>query len=174
MIKFFIYGALLVAFTSCGSYRMLDGKSKPVYFTADSTVFNDTAFPRQAIFYSDLLYLRGNFINEVELKKGETNAAIIHEPVFFNSYGTDDEALIYPGDHLVVKGTHSDYTFVDVNGSLQRNRELLFFKTFHELERRPEFPLIVNASIQVILELEKQQKEKLEEAKVFSQLLFDS
>jgi thiol-disulfide isomerase/thioredoxin len=166
-MKYFVYSVLLLLSASCGGYRMLEGRSRPVYFTPDSTIFNDTLFNRHTIIYSDLLNLRGNFVNSVELKKGETSIAIIQEPGFFNG------ALIYPGEHLIVKGEHGNYTFSTAGNNHKRNKELLFFKTFYSLHKYSAFPFEPGASLETILSIEKQQKEKFEKAKIARRLLFE-
>lgn len=153
---------------------MLEGKSKQVYFFPDSSIFEDTLYPRQTVLYMDVLNLRGNFLNEVELKKGETGTGVIFGPTFFYSHTTENEALVYPKERLNVKGLYSDYTFSTVNGSEKRDRELIFFKIFHELEKHPKVQYVLNASLSTILELEKQRKSEIILAKTASQLLFDS
>ncbi len=83
MIKSIIYAMWFLSFTSCRTYHMLEGKSRPVYFTPDSSVFNDSDFNDVTIAYQDLQDLRGNFINVIELKQGEISVAIIPQPTFF-------------------------------------------------------------------------------------------
>ena len=167
-----MYAALLLSFASCRTYNMLDGKSRPVYFTPDASVFSDTDFHNPAIVYSDLLNIRGNLITEVALKKGETSAAIIRQPTLFNGF---DNFLVYPGEHILIKkGKYNEYTFIKINGSRRRNNELSFFKTFSQIEHYPIPPTINNASLDTILILEKEQKSKIAESEVENKRLFDS
>ncbi len=91
---------LLLIVTSCRTYNMLDGKSRPVYLTPDSFVFNDSDYTQQKVYYQDLLNIRGNFVNLVDLKEGKTSFAIIHQPTFFNIYG---QFLVYPGERITIK-----------------------------------------------------------------------
>ena len=80
MVRFLLVLLPLFFLASCHRYNMLDGKSRPVYFSADSPVFNDPEFPKQIISYDDLLNLRGNFTNVIELKKDRSVKAIINRP----------------------------------------------------------------------------------------------
>ncbi|MGN6165736.1 MAG: TlpA family protein disulfide reductase [Flavisolibacter sp.] len=173
MNKLFLYGVVIIIFSSCRSYRMLEGRSKPVYFTPDSSVFEDTLFSEHEIYYSDMLNLRANFVHKVELEKGKTSKAIIYGPIFFNSRTNNDEALVYPGEHINVKGVYSDYTFT-ISNNHRRDKELMFFKAFHELEKRTVFQFVPNASLATILELESRRKAELVQVKISSYLLFDS
>ncbi len=174
MVKLFIYSILLIAFASCKSYRMLEGRSKPVYFTPDASVFMDTSYPNPAISYHDLLNLRGNYNNSLELTNGKTSLAIINEPSFFTIHDMYNTFLAYPGERLTVKGESGDYTVSTVKGNKHRDRELRLFKSFYELQKYPAFPLVPGLSLDSILSLEKQQKEKLLKAKANSKILYDS
>jgi thiol-disulfide isomerase/thioredoxin len=172
MIKSFIYAAILLSFISCHTYRMLDGKSRPVYFTPDATVFNDSDFPARPIIYQDLLNLRGNYISEVELKNGKTSIAIIPRATFF---WVNDAFLVYPGEHISVKkGKYQDYTLSKIHGSKRRNKELSFLKTFHQIESYPVSLRLNNSSRDSILALEKKLKSEMPKIAVYARLLFDS
>lgn len=54
---FFIIGLML----SCSTYKMLDGKSYPVYFTSDSSIKRSDDFFTTSLFYADMYNLRGYF-----------------------------------------------------------------------------------------------------------------
>jgi thiol-disulfide isomerase/thioredoxin len=150
---------------------MLDGKSFPVYFTADSSVFNDTAFPNQTISYTDLSGIRQNFTNSIELTNNETIKAVIHQPTFF--YRTDP-FLVFPNEHISIKkGFYNDYSF-EIPNNTQRNKELQFFSTFNKLYNYPIFRYKNNASLDSILTLEENAKNKIPDFKKAYQHLFDS
>ena len=151
---------------------MLDGKSRPVYFTPDVSVFNDSDFYDQQIAYSDLQNLQGNTVILVELKKGKTSVAIIHQPTFFLAH---DNFLVYPGEHIIIKkGVRYDFTFVKKHGSKRRNRELHFFKIFAEKVQYPIIPSLYNYSLGSILNLERKLKGEIPRLAVQSHKLFDS
>lgn len=173
MKKLIIYVVLLFIFTSCHSYRMLDGKSRTVFFTPDSSVFNDTSFHYQFISYHDVMSIRGNISpNVVQLMRNETATTIIHEPTIFNDY---DNFLVYPGEHIrIKKGELNDYTFFKVNGSNRRNRELLFYSNFRKIDHYPNFPNIQNASLDTILSLERKLKIEIPIDAFASRIRFDS
>jgi len=152
---------------------MLEGKSKPVYFFPDSSVFKDPLLPNPVIRYADLFNLRGNVVLEVPLKKGEITKAIIHGPTFFDVNGYD-EFLAYPGEQLSVKESKDENYDIIREGHPQRSREILFLKEFHHLQQYPAFPLLLHPSIGTILCLENKQKERLAETKIISKILFDS
>jgi len=172
MIKLITCAILLLIFTSCSTYQMLEGKSRPVFFSPDSSVFNDPDFPQPSITYADLLNIRGYSPNVVELKKGETAKAILYQPTFFIAY---DNFLIYPGEHIgIKKAEYNEYTFFKVNGNKRRNRELLFFKAFHKIDQYPAIPNIDNAPLDIILNLEQQLKSEIPKIALASRLRFDS
>lgn len=154
---------------------MLDGKSRPVYVTPDTTVFNDSDNYKPEIYYLDLLNLRGNFLNVVAFKKGMTNMAIIREPTFFLA---NDIVLIFPGEHIFVKKEEGQYynnfTFSKVAGSKRRNKEFAFFKTYHKIIPSPFKPRVSNYSLDTIIELEKQLIKEIPKITATSRLIFDS
>lgn len=172
MIKPIIYFSLLLSFISCRTYRMLDGKSRPVYFTPDVSVFSDSDFYDPNIAYTDLHNLGGNSLNTMELKKGKTSVAIIHQPTFFLAH---DNFLVYPGEHIIIKkGVRYDFTFTKKHGSKRRNRELSFFKTYSDNVRYPVIPGLHNYSLDTILILEKKVKSEIPQFALKSKQLFDS
>ncbi len=171
-MKLSVYIILWLNFASCRTYTMLDGKSRPVYFTPDASVFNDSDFQYPSIFYEDLLNVRGNTTNEVELKKGKTVEAIIRQPAFFNAY---DIFLVYPGEHIIIKkGKDNNYTFLKRHGSRRRNKELSFFTTFNNIYAYPVPQRTYSLSLDTILTLEEKLKSKIQNSVKKSRQLFDS
>ena len=151
---------------------MLEGKSRPVFLTPDSSVFDDPDFPQPIISYNDLQSIRGYSPNVIELKKGEVATAIIHEPTFFLAY---DNFLVYPGEHIGIKKTKSnDFVFFKINGNKRRNKELLFFKTFREIDQYPVITYLDSATLDTILHLESEFKSEIQEISHASRLRFDS
>ena len=150
---------------------MIEGRSSQVYFSADSSVFNDSAFPHQNIYYNDLQNIRGSYSNVIELKKGETVKAIIQYPTFFRLY---DEFLIYPGEHILIKkGKYNDFTF-EIKGNKKRNNELQLFKTFHQIEPYLFIPYVKDATLDTILFLEKKERIDYAVYKNIAKKAFDS
>lgn len=177
-MKSFIYIFLSILLTSCG-YGIFGGMVKPVYFSADSTVFTDTFLPARTVNYQNLMGLSHPCIDEiVELRQGEVVKAFISHPTLFRKENT--EFLVYPGEHIFI--TANDYipTFSTVSKNKTRDGELLVLKTFEELEKRPGLSYLLDVSYlmdynyQTILNLEKELKSKIEPAEKASQLLFDS
>lgn len=151
---------------------MLDGKSRPVYLTPDTTVFNDPDFSKQSIYYQDLLNVRGNFPNVIELQKERTSVAIIHQPTLFFIH---DYFLAYPREHIIIKkAKYNDFYFLKSNGNKRRNRELSFFPTFHKIESFPIAPSLPYGMIDTILSLERNLKSVIAKSINTSKLLFDS
>ena len=172
MIKTFIYSALMLEILSgCNGIKTLEGRAKPVYFTADSIIFTDTLFPVQTLSYRNLLGL-GRV--GVELNKGAISKTFICKPTFFRK--DYEEFLVYPGEHIFINGNnvHSDYTFTTVNRKKRRDDELLVLKTFQKNEKYPEAPRLAKYNLATILKLEAQQKDKIVKAQKASQQFFDS
>ncbi len=176
--KVFIIIGLALTLTSCSSYRTLEGWGKPVYFAADSTVFKDTVYSLHPIWYRALADLKGAGIETAELKEGEITKVIIRKPtIFLAGYF---EFLVYPGEHINVKGVDDSLTFFASSGNKQRNRELSFFKTFHELQQQQlqQYSSISSfrpgVSLETILTIEKQQKDRIRKAQAAYQFTFDS
>ena len=55
--------ALLLLASCSTTKKMLDGKSKLVYFEANNSVFDDGLQQSQSISYTDLFSVRNDFIN---------------------------------------------------------------------------------------------------------------
>jgi len=173
MTKYFYSTVFLLGFISCSRYHMSDGKSRPVYFIADNSVFNDSDYAKPEIYYKDLLNINGNFVNVVELQKGKTSIAIIHRPTLFDI--KSDQVIVYPGEHILIKkGKYNDFTFFKINGSKRRNKELSFFKFFHEIVKYPYVQKVDTASLDTILAIEKKLINKIAETKMNTRIVFDS
>lgn len=160
----------LIFLFSCKSYRMLEGKSKPVYFYSDASVFTDTAIKEYSISYRDLKNLRGNFPSVLTLRKGEVSKAVINEPSVFNIY---DAFLIYPGESVLVKkGEYNDFTLEVKNK--RRNKEISLFKQINDLH--PPLPVfnVQHLTIDSILKLENFYRQKLSERQIVYQKQIDS
>jgi hypothetical protein len=172
-MKGFIYILFLMMMTSC-AFRTLEGRVKPVYFSADSSVFADTVLSSGQVLYPDLMGLT-TCLQDVKLNLSETGQALISRPTIFRS--EDREFLVYPGEHIVVTADESNFfmtTFNTASGNKVRDGELLVFKIFQDLEKKPNAPILLEYNYQAILDLEKEQKSKIASAERASQLLFDS
>lgn len=170
-----MYGILFIAFVSCRGYRTAEGRVKPVYFTADAQVFKDTIYPPTTVRYNVLRGLQGNSIEELELREGEVTKAFIQKPTFFQE--GDDIALIYPNEKVNIYGEGKDgnYIFSIVGGSNRRNRELQFFQTFSQFSKWPRTTRnLREAPVEIILDIEKEQKEAIAKTERVSQKSFDS
>ncbi|MCK9404589.1 MAG: TlpA family protein disulfide reductase [Chitinophagaceae bacterium] len=151
---------------------MIEGKSYPVYFTPDSTVFSDPDFPKPTLGYLDLLNIRGNLTNTIEFKKGEIAKAIINYPTFFLQY---DYFLVYPREHIGIKRVGvNDFTLYKINGNKRRNRELRFFKDFRKIDKYPIIPSLDDATLDTVLKFEENLKRDIPKYTMVSQLRFDS
>lgn len=178
IILFIIIG-LVLTLTSCRSYRTLEGRVKPVYFTADSTVFKDTVYSLHPIRYRALADLKGAGIETAELNEGVVTKVFIKKPTMF--WAGYSGFLVYPGEHIHVKGVYDSLAFFAANGNKQRNRELLFFKKLQELQQQQQLqqdsymPLYrPGTSLETVLTIEKQQKDRSRKAEASYQSTFDS
>jgi len=173
-MKPFIYILSMLLLTSCG-YRTLEGRVKPVYFSADSTVFSDTLFTVPTVRYQNVMGLSVPCDEMVDLVQGEVRKAFISKPTFFRK--ADMEFLVYPGESIFITANDSNYyipTFSTVSKNKVRDRELLVLKTFQELEKRPKVPRLFDYTLDTILDLEKAIKNEIAPAELASQLLFGS
>lgn len=173
-MKTFLYFVLLALLTSCG-YRTLEGRVKPVSFSADPVVFADTLVEVQRVLYQNLMRLSYPCLEVVDLREGEVEKAFISKPTFFQKDYM--EFLVYPGESIFITANDSNNyipTFSTVSKNKVRDRELLVLKTFQELEKRPEVPRLFDYTLDTILDLEKALKREIAPAEQASQLLFDS
>lgn len=158
--------------SSCARYHTLEGRGKPVYLTADASVFKDTLNLLHPVHYRILADL-GSAIETTELVEGETAKVIISRPTFF--YSGVNEFLVYPGEHITVKEEAGHSTFIATNRNDQRNRELQFFKTLQELRKYPSSPSFVPATtLETVLAYERMQKDLFPKAEAEFRALFDS
>ena len=174
MLKSFLSVILLIIIASCG-YHTLEGRVKPVYFSANDIVFTDTLFPTQAVLYQNAKRLGVPCLEVVNLQKGKEVRAYIAQPTIF--YKENRAFLVYPKEHIFITAdTSNDYipTFSTISKNKKRDGELLVLKTFHELEKRPNVPRLPEYTFQAILDLEKVIKNGVALAESASQLLFDS
>lgn len=179
-IRFFYIIGLVLSLSSCGGYRTLEGRAKPVYFTADSTVFMDTSYSLHPIRYAVLAGLNGGGIETIELIEGVTSKVIISKPTLFYT-DRNSEFLVFPGEHINVKGEDDRITFFAADGNKQRNRELLFLKKFQELrqqqhvQQQPSISFFrLGVTLNTILKIEKQQKDRILELENTYRFTFDS
>ena len=173
-MKLLIYTLLLLLLASC-SYRTLEGRAKPVYFSADKAVFTDTFYRARMVYYQDLMGLSYPCADVVELRQGEAVKKWIAKPTFFRK--ENREFLVYPGEHIFITVDDTiDYipTFTTVRQNKVRDRELLVLKTFQKLEQRPVVPRLADYNYQTTLDLEEALKTSVAPAERASQLLFDS
>jgi thiol-disulfide isomerase/thioredoxin len=168
----------MLTLASCRSYRTLEGRGKPVYFTADASVFRDTVSALHSISYRTIADLKGAVIETAELKEGVITKVIIKKPTMF--LGGYSSFLVYPGERIIVKGKADSLTFFDANGNKQRNRELLFCQKLHELRQQqllqyshiPSF--LPGSSLEKILTIEQQKKDRIRKVEAMYQSTFDS
>lgn len=173
MFRIAISTILILSIISCQSYHSLEGRAKPVYFTADPEISSDTLQPVLAVSYPIIKGLKGGIVESTEIRPGEFNKAIIKEPtLFYFEYNT---FLAYPNERIIIKGSLEDPIFVTARGNKQRDNELKFFQAFNKLHRYPTVPRdIINPSLDTILKLEKEQQHKILEADLLTRRLFDS
>jgi thiol-disulfide isomerase/thioredoxin len=172
-MKLVVYPLIILAcLYSCGSLKIAEGKKEPVYFTGSDEIFKDSLSPEQSLNYTEFPGLKGNLNESLELLQGNESMVLIHQPTLF--YKENDMALIYPGDHIVVKGNYNDYTFSTVSNDPQREAELNVFKAFRKLEQYPSVPTLTEYTLETVLKLELEQKEKIAKAEARSQRVFDS
>lgn len=151
---------------------MLDGRSRLAYFTPDSSVFNDTDFPRQFISYQDLYRIRGAATNPVELKAGETSVAVIAGPTFFSD---NADFPVYPSEHIIIKkGKYNDYTIFKKHGSKRRNRELNLIRNFLPFGRFVNVDQLKGLTLDSIFLSANYIKFKIAEIQYYNISLFDS
>lgn len=171
MKKIFLLLMLAVVISSCLHYNSIK-RSKPVYFSADNEIFTDTLFPEQSITYSSLPGIRGKIVETAELMQGDETKIWIHGPTIVRKQ--NDEALVYPNEHVLIKGDYDDYTFSIFDKDAQRDNELKVFKVFRQLEKWPVVPRLPEYSLETVLKLEEKQRDKIVKAEARSQQIFDS
>lgn len=170
-MKVIIYISLTLFFLiSCNSFKRLERKA--VYFTADNSLFSDTAFPEQFVNYDNQLDIKGNHNESFELLQGNESKVWIYQPTIFRK--ENDLALIYPNEHILIKGDYDDYIFSTLNKDSQRDQELKIFKVFRQLEDWPVIPRLAEYDLKIVLKLEEDQKEKIIKTEARSQQIFDS
>lgn len=159
---------------SC-SYRTVEGRVKPVYFSADAVVFTDTVPQVQTVLYQNLMGLSYPCLEVVDLHEGKAARAFIARPTFFQK--ENREFLVYPRENIFITANASDDyipAFATINKNNVRDGELQVLKIFHDLERGPQVPRLAEYTFQTILDIEEDLKEKIAPAERASQLLFDS
>lgn len=177
MVPRLTYIVLFFAVSSCG-VRTLEGRAKPVYFTTDPAVFKDTSYPLHPIFYRALADLKGAGVETAELREDVITKVLVKRPTRF--FAGNSQFLVYPGEHIIVKGLNDSLAFFAANGNKQRNRELSFLKKFQELRQQqlqkyssiPSFQ--PGVSLERILTIEEQQKDLIRKAGATYQFTFDS
>ncbi|MEI6946459.1 TlpA disulfide reductase family protein [Paraflavisolibacter sp. H34] len=159
---------LLLAACSC---RTLVGL-KPVYFSADSSVFADTFSRAHWVIYPGVKGLAYPCAEIVELLPGQEVTAFVAGPTFFMRDGR--EFLVYPGEHILVTEKNYVPTFATASQNKLRDRELLVLKTFFEREKKPGYPFLPNCGYLTLLGMEQELKEQVAGAESASQRLLDS
>ncbi len=173
-MKIFTYIFFLLWLTSCG-YRTLEGRVKPVYFSTDPVIFNDTLSRMQAVLYQNLEDLSNPCLEMVELQKARTVKTFIARPTFF--WKDNIKFLVYPKEHIFITASDTNYyspTFSTLDQNKVRDGEFLVLKTFQKLEKRPKIPLWLEYNFQKILDAEKTIRAEIAPAERTSQLIFDS
>lgn len=157
---------------SCSTYKMLDGKSYPVYFTSDSSIKRTDDFFITSLSYTDRYSLPGYFLNSLILEPNTQSMAIINRPTIFIA---QDRFLVYPREKLGLKKVGAnEISIYTLKGNKRRDNELEFFKKFNNRESYPEFPFFENASVSTVLELESRYKSEIPIYKKRAYILYDS
>ena len=168
------YILFLSCLTSC-AYRTLEGRVKPVYFSADKVVFTDTLYPAQAVTYQNMKRLGFPCGERLDLHQGEEVKAFIAEPTIFQK--ENNIFLVYPGEHIfITSNAAKNYqpTFSTVRKSKVRDRELLVLQKFEEQEKRLMMPLLSEYNYQTIENTAVILQDKVIPTEQNSQILFDS
>jgi thiol-disulfide isomerase/thioredoxin len=170
MKKILVLFSILVTITSC-SYRALKGKTRPVYFSGSDEIFTDTLFAEQYVVFTRLFdfYLASE---TMELVQESESKILVNGPTMVRKQS--DEALVYPDEHILIKGDFDDYTFSTVNKDSQRDSELKVFKVFRQLEKWPGIKPLPEYNLETVLKLEEEQRAKIVKAEARSQQVFDS
>jgi len=147
-------------------------RSKPIYFSADNEIFTDTLFPEQSIAYGSLGGINKGMGETAELLPGNETKILVHGPTIVSKQS--DEALVYPSEHILIKGDYDDYTFSTVNKDTQRDNELMVFKAFRQVEKFPGIKQLTEYNLETVLKLEHEQRDKILKAETRSQQVFDS
>jgi hypothetical protein len=115
MFRIAICTILFLSLISCQSYHALEGRAKPVYFTAAPEILPDTLQPVHHVSYPIIKGLKGGFVETTEIRPGAFNKAIIKAPtLFYFEYNT---FLAYPNERIIIKGTLEDPIFVTARGN---------------------------------------------------------
>lgn len=171
MKKFYLFFFVGLMF-SCSTYKMLDGKSYPVYFTSDSSIKRTEDFFITSLAYTDMYNLRGNILNSLILEPNTQSTAIINRPTIFIA---QDRFLVYPREKLGLKKVGAnEISIYTLKGNKRRDNELEFFKKFNNRESYPEFPFVENASVSTVLELESRYKSEILIYQNRAYILYDS
>ena len=171
-MKFILSLTVFILFTSCHTYRMYDGKSMPVIFTADSSVFQRITYSGMPVIsYADLANLNGDFFNIVTLKRDEAVTTIIAHPTIFKSMGS---FLVFPGEKINVTQTITGDFIYSVRHNMQRNRELNVLNKFDEIDASPFFLRYRAPSLDTMTAIENEIKTVFESNQKRVIKLFDS
>jgi thiol-disulfide isomerase/thioredoxin len=135
-MKFSFVLFALIIFSSCHVYRMYDGASKAVQFTADTSVFREITYAGKPVLsYLDLANLNGDFSSQVNLKRNEPAEAIISHATLFYAVG---RFLVFPGEKITVSQRNNGDFIFSVPGNEQRSAELTLLNTFSDVDL-PDF-----------------------------------
>ncbi|MCF1713774.1 hypothetical protein L0U88_03920 [Flavihumibacter sp. RY-1] len=161
-------------FSSCG-IRGIEGRERPVYFTADDIVFTDSLDKKPHMLFHGKYWIDYPCMNTVYLQKGIEAKAYISGPTIFRM----DQVpfLVYPGDRIqVVTNPDKNWeaTFFSKRKDKRRNAELQVLKRFEQLEKSPELVRLLEYSYQDILDLETRLKTEIIPARIASLQLLDS
>jgi thiol-disulfide isomerase/thioredoxin len=175
MVKIFCSVFILITLSSCG-YRTLEGRVKPVYFSADDAVFNDSLFSRPRLLYQNVLRLAFPCVEVIDLQRGKEVKLYIKSPTLFNI--ANKPFLVYPKEHIFVtsNATKDDFTptFSTLNKDNIRDGELEVLKNFIQLERGPQMLPFTGTSLPAILNAEREINNSIGARESASQQLFDS
>jgi thiol-disulfide isomerase/thioredoxin len=177
IFKPFIFILLSVSLASCG-YPIISGGLKPVYFIADANLFRDTLYPVQTVSFNVSFGNLNEGETHLELREGETIQGFMRKPTIVHK-GSLDQALVYPKEHIHISGDYEndDFTFSSLDGSAQRNRELMVLKAFLRLRIGVPVRLLTappGYTLGSLLEIEKNIKEVIPDVRARSQKKFDS
>jgi hypothetical protein len=153
----------------------MEGRAKPVYFSADDIVFTDSMDPRPSLSYHAPHWLYTPCTDMVYLERGKQVKAYITGPTIFTMY--EIPFLIYPRDRIrVTRDSSINYTpsLSSLKKKKNWDRELQVMKHFRELEKKPTIPPLLEYNYQMIQDMEFSLKTQVMPAELASQVLFDS
>lgn len=174
LVKQLLSILLPFSFSAC-AHRTLEGRVKPVYFSAAPVVFTDTLARDHSVYFQNMKKLGVPCDEVVNLKPGIAVKTFIAEPTIF---GMGSSAfLVYPRDRIFITADPAREfhpTFSTVSKNKTRDGELLVLQKFQELEKRVVVPALTQYNYQVIADTARVIQDLVSQREQASQQLFDS